>query len=496
MGAPKGGKGSKGKGKGKGKVQDNAKGKGKGASTKGAGKGEAKKWVKVKGHVLVTGAGGYLGMNCIRQLLSKGYKVRGTVRSKDNEATCGPLKKQFPTLELYEADLLGGPEAFEKACAGCNYVLHTASPFQLAVDDPQKDLVDPALKGTESVVSAAIKAGVSRVVVTSSVAAIGPPMSWRADPTVGDKDKVFTEADWNDKCSLTDGPYLFSKYLAEKKAWELVEGTSTSLACINPSFIIGPMMSSRADGTSVRLLKSMLEGTANLDGFPLGVVDVRDIAKAHVAAMETAEAGGKRFLCSSEIGYDKQALANMLLDRFKAYPIPTNGKEFGFTPKFSHAQAADILKFKPRPVEISMRDMANAAIREGIVEKKFIVKPFVSSNIGEINPDSKRLSLLAAVISVTEVEDTKSGAKCSDVVVGDASGVVTLSLIGDEIAQAEVGSTVEVRNASVRMGKFGKAKGFIRVTVGRSGKVTKHEGDTVVTPNPAKDVSGTEYELV
>jgi hypothetical protein len=287
-----------------------------------------------------------------------------------------------------------------------------------------------------------------------------------------------------------------SKFLAEKKAWELVEGTSTSLACINPSFIIGPMMSSRADGTSVRMLKGMLEGTAKLDGFPLGVVDVRDIAKAHVTAMETAEAGGKRFLCSSEVGYDKIALANMLRDRFKAYPVPTEGTEFGYIPKFSHAQAAEILKFKPRPVEISMKDMANAAIREGIVEKKFIVKPFVSSEIADINPDSKKFNLLAAVVSVTEVEDTKSGAKCSEVVVGDASGLVTLSLVGDEIAQAKVGSTVEIRNANVRMGKYGRAKGFIRVTVGRSGKLTKHEGDTVVTPNKGKDVSATEYELV
>merc|ERR1712224_232500 len=148
-------------------------------------------------------------------------------------------------------------------------------------------------------------------------------------------------------------------------------GTSTTLAVINPSFIIGPMMTSRADAESIKFIKAMLEGTMKLEGFPLGVVDVRDIAKAQVAAMEKAEAAGKRFVCTSEVGWDRLKLADCIRDRFKAYPIPTEGKLYGYTPKFSHKQATEILKFKPRPVEISLKDMANAAIRNGIVEKKY-----------------------------------------------------------------------------------------------------------------------------
>ncbi|CAE8626758.1 unnamed protein product, partial [Polarella glacialis] len=177
MGAPKGkgkGKGNDKEGKGKGKSVD-VKGKGKGKGKASDGKGKSS-WVEVKPTVLVTGASGFVAMNVVRRLLSQNYKVRGTVRSLADEAKVGPLKQLFPKLELFEADLLGGEEALE----GCKYVMHCASPFKLnvGVDDIQKDLIDPAVKGTEAVMKAAAKANVSKVVITSSVAAVGPPSAW------------------------------------------------------------------------------------------------------------------------------------------------------------------------------------------------------------------------------------------------------------------------------------------------------------------------------
>merc|ERR1719454_911586 len=112
------------------------------------------------------------------------------------------MRNASSNLELVEADLLGGAAPFAKAMDGISYVFHTASPFMLSCNDPQKDFVDPALKGTEAVMQAAVKAGVSRVVVTSSLAAVGPPQPWVKDPSSANKDKVFTEEDWNTTSSL------------------------------------------------------------------------------------------------------------------------------------------------------------------------------------------------------------------------------------------------------------------------------------------------------
>merc|ERR1712159_15872 len=119
--------------------------------------------------------------------------------------------------------------------------IHCASPFKLTVANPQTDLVDPALKGTEIVMNAAVKMGISRVVLTSSVAAIGPPQPWLADPSKADKEKAFTEEDWNDTSTIENAPYRYSKVVAEKKAWEIAKKSeSLSLAVICPSFVIGP----------------------------------------------------------------------------------------------------------------------------------------------------------------------------------------------------------------------------------------------------------------
>ncbi|CAJ1425617.1 unnamed protein product [Effrenium voratum] len=180
------------------------------------------------------------------------------------------MKRLFPQVELCQAirelsssraaegaDLCGGEEDFLKAMEGCKYVMHTASPFKLDAKDVQKELIEPAVKGTEAVMKAAAKANIKRVVLTSSIAAVGPPMKWFQD---GGDDKVWTEDDWNDE--EPDNPvkgYRASKALAEKKAWELSKELNVDLAVICPGFVLGPMLSSRADGESVLFMKGMLE---------------------------------------------------------------------------------------------------------------------------------------------------------------------------------------------------------------------------------------------
>lgn len=496
MGAPKG------KGKGKGKIASDGKGKGKGKSpsVKGTGKGkvtDSDKWVAIKGRCLVTGASGFVAGSLIKTLLANNYKVRGTVRSLSDEAKVGSLKKLFPGLELVEADLLGGEESFAKAMDGVSYVFHTASPFALSANDPQKEFVEPALKGTTAVVSAAIKAKVQRIVVTSSCAAVGPPQDWVEDGTKADPEKVFTEEDWNTSSTVERGGYRYSKRVAEEKAWELVKDVEgTSLVVICPSFVIGPMLTSRADATSIKFIKSMLDGTMQQagagGGFALGVVDVRDLAVAHMKAMEIPEAAGKRFICSSELGVGQLEACDFIRKDFKAYALPTTEKSpVVYKAKYSNARAKEVLKLRFRPPALSMKDMAHAAVRLGIVEKKFVLKTVKFGKVKDMNPDSKGLDLLLKVVSIGEAQDTKAGTKIFEVVAGDATGIVTLRLTGDEMAiGAKAGDIVEVRNGAVRM-----LKGHIQVQIGKWGKFAKHEGDVEITPGK-KDVSATEYELV
>jgi dihydroflavonol-4-reductase len=237
--------------------------------------------------VLVTGASGFIASHIISQLLAAGYRVRGTVRDPARTAKHSHLMAlpgAVERLDLVPADLLD-PDAFDEAVVGCDYVLHTASPFQLDVGDPQRDLVEPAVNGTLSVLRACQEAGSARrVVLTSSVAAITD----RADG------HVYTEADWNTSSSLTRNPYYFSKTLAEQAAWGFVDRSSGfDLVVINPFYVIGPLLGPEPS-TSHAFLTGLTKGSAPaiLD-IEWPFVDVRDVARAHILAMENPDAGGR-----------------------------------------------------------------------------------------------------------------------------------------------------------------------------------------------------------
>jgi dihydroflavonol-4-reductase len=240
--------------------------------------------------VLVTGGSGFVGGYCILALLGQGYRVRTTVRSAQREAGvrellaaggADPGPVEFAVANLTSDD--GWPEAV----AGCQYVLHVASPFPARLPRREEDLIVPAREGTLRVLRAARDADVARVVLTSSFAAIG----------YTPKQGVYTEADWTDPAGSISS-YVRSKTLAERAAWDFMaaEGGGLELAVVNPTVVLGPVLGNQFS-TSASLVKRMLDG-----GMPAaprvawGLVDVRDVADLHVRAMVQPRAARQRYL--------------------------------------------------------------------------------------------------------------------------------------------------------------------------------------------------------
>ena len=245
-----------------------------------------------KGTVLVTGGSGFLGGRAIIDLLERGYEVRTTIRS----ATKGPRIEENISnelgrpagIEFFEADL-ASDGGWTEAVAGCRYVLHIASPFPPGKPKDPQEVIKPAVEGATRVIGAALDAGVERIVMTSSVAAIRG----------GDRqeDRPFTEDDWTDVSAVAAYPQ--SKTLAEQAAWNLVDerGQREKLAVINPSAILGPVMPDD-DSFSLEGIQRLLDGMPAVPKIGFSWVDVRDVSAAHIAAMEKPEAGGQRFIAS------------------------------------------------------------------------------------------------------------------------------------------------------------------------------------------------------
>ena len=278
-----------------------------------------------KQKVMVTGATGYVAGWIIKKLLEEGHSVHATVRNPDNREKLahltGMAENTEGSIHFFKADLLN-PGDFAEAMQGCQLVFHTASPFTTSVKDAQKELIDPAVRGTENVLKEVNKAeSVKRVVLTSSCAAIYTD----AIDTQRAPNHKITEDIWNTTASLDYQPYALSKTLAEKKAWEMAEEQNRwKLVTINPSLVMGPALNKgKVTSESYNLLEQMGDGTMRFGGpkVGIGMVDVRDVAEAHYRAGFHPEAEGRYITSAHNSNFLE--LAQSLIPKYgKDYPLP------------------------------------------------------------------------------------------------------------------------------------------------------------------------------
>ena len=243
--------------------------------------------------VLLTGISGYIAMHCAKELLKRDYHINATVRNLDKvediKNALSALSLDVNKIQFFQADLLSD-DNWEDAMADCEYVMHVASPYPLNQPKDENVLIKPAVEGTERVVSLAIKNNVKKIVLTSSVVAV----------SVGHTKKEYSEEDW----SFADKPiaaYAKSKTLAEKKAWELIKkaDTDTKLTVINPSGVIGPSLTSEISSTQL-IIAGLMNGKIPVNlPIHIGYVDVRDVALAHIKALENPNSDGERIILSN-----------------------------------------------------------------------------------------------------------------------------------------------------------------------------------------------------
>jgi nucleoside-diphosphate-sugar epimerase len=334
------------------------------------------------GTVLVTGGTGFLGGWCVAELLKQGYDVRTTVRDRKREqavrdAVAAAGAQDGARLSVHQADLMSD-DGWADAVSGCRHVLHVASPFPPVQPKDPDELIVPARDGALRVLRAALDGGVERIVMTSSVAAVrGSRDSTEQTP--------FTEADWTDGDDTKLTPYVRSKTLAERAAWQLARdrGAEDRLAAINPGAIIGPALNND-HSYSLQAVQRLLNGdmpAAPRLGFSF--VDVRDVAELHLLAMTKPEAGGERFIATDEFMWMPD-LAKVLRERLgeQAAKVPKRTApdfviramsrfdpsirsfvgDLGKRQWLSSEKARSLLGWKTRPVGDSIEETARSLL--------------------------------------------------------------------------------------------------------------------------------------
>ena len=345
--------------------------------------------------VLVTGANGYVASWLVKGLLEDGITVHATVRNPDDEKKVGHLKELAKNasgkLKLFKADLLTDG-IFDEPMQGCELVFHTASPFvQWNITDPQEQLIKPAKRGTMNVLESVERVpSVKRVVLTTSVAAIYSDNCDCAKAPNG----ILTEANWNDTSSETHNAYSYSKTVAEQVAWEAVEKQSRwDLVCINPGLVFGPSLTQASNSTSLSTIKELVDGTQKM-GVPhleLGVVDVRDVAEAHMQAGFVPTASG-RHICVSETKSLLQ-LANDIRAKYgNKYPLPKMtvpkalvwavgpimqpitreyiARNVGHKLRFNNSYTRENLQMEFRPAAETICDHMEQLLQDGIIKRR------------------------------------------------------------------------------------------------------------------------------
>ncbi len=331
--------------------------------------------------VMITGGTGYIGSWVVKYLLEDGFTVNVTVRDKSKTEKIQHLKDlaegQPGTLAFFEADLLK-EGSYSEAMDGCETVFHIASPFIYGkLKDAQKQLVDPALKGTQNVLNTVNQtATVKNVVLTSSVASVyGDAIDMKIKGLT-----EFSENDWNTTSTIKHQPYSYSKVLAEKEAWNINKAQNRwKLVVINPSFVMGPALSKISDSGSLAFLKDFLSGKmrSGVPAIDFGYVDIRNVAKAHILAASLPNAEGRNIIMNKVMSMlefskvidsqfpGKYKLPKMESPKFMLYLVGWMfglsfqfiTKNVGYPLNMNNSKSKEILGIEYLPFEKTMKDM-------------------------------------------------------------------------------------------------------------------------------------------